>query len=122
MFFVLFMVTFSLRFISAVAVSEFGDEFRLGVDVEEPEDFLHVAVEGVWGELQVCGDLLAGLPFEEEVEGDALAGGEAGDGGAEIVGEDGIMQPWHLAKDDVCDPGFPRRERQGAGSAIDANL
>ena len=77
------------------------------MDAEVAENFLHVAVDRVFGDAEVDGDLLAGPAFAEEIEDGAVAGLEAGDVPAGLIREGIEMEPGHFAKDDVDDAGFP---------------
>ena len=65
--------------VPAIALAEAGDEFRLRVDAEMREDFLHITVDGLLAEAEVGGDGVAGLAADKQIDDEPAAGREPGD-------------------------------------------
>ena len=98
-----------------------AEKLGVGLYREVAVDLLDVAGEGILGDSQIRGDLLATATLKEELQDEALAGGELGDRARPILRPSHLMKPGDFAQEDVGNAAIPVAERWCGEVAIDSD-
>ena len=88
---------------------------------ESTVEFVDVLADGVDGELQTRGDLLAAVTLEHAVQNLTEARGEPCNPVVEVCGANGLMKRRDLGEDYMGDSGLPFIEKRLIKTAVEAN-